>query len=144
LRAALTFTLADADLAAEVVDEAMTRAYARWYRVGRLADPAGWVFHVAMNVARSARRKRRLRPTFDQTDPQVADAGPDTTDTPPELDLWDALTDLPIAQREIVVLRFYLDWPLERIATAVDVPLGTVKSRLHRGLTTLERKAVVR
>jgi RNA polymerase sigma factor (sigma-70 family) len=144
LRAALTFTLTDADLAAEVVDEAMTRAYARWYRVGRLADPAGWVFHVAMNVARSALRKRRLRPTFDQTDPRVADAGPPTTDAPPEVDLWDALCGLPIAQREVLVLRFYLDWPLERIAGAADVPLGTVKSRLHRGLDALERKAVTR
>ncbi len=144
LRGALTFTLDDADLAAEVVDEAMTRAYARWRSVARLNDPAGWVFHVAMNIARSALRKRRLRPTFDQTDPQVLERGPATKDIPPDLDLWAALRDLPIAQREVVVLRFHLDWALERIATAVDAPVGTVKSRLHRALDTLQQKELTR
>lgn len=102
------------------------------------------MFHVAMNIARSALRKRRLRPTFDQTDPQVLERGPATNDDPPDLDLWAALRDLPIAQREVVVLRSHLNWALEWIATAVDAPVGTVKSRLHRALDTLQQKELTR
>jgi RNA polymerase sigma-70 factor (ECF subfamily) len=35
------------------------------------------------------------------------------------------------------VLRFHLDWSLEQIAAALGVPVGTVKSRLHRALSSL-------
>jgi len=142
IRRALTFTLGDAELAADCVDEAMVRAFVRWHRVGHLEDPAGWVFHVAMNVARSALRKRRLRPTFDPADPGIEARAPSTDLPVPAVELWEAVAALPIQQRAVVVLRFYLDWPLERIAGAVKAPVGTVKSRLHRALHALEHLEV--
>jgi len=42
-------------------------------------------------------------------------------------------------QRLVVVLHFYLDLPIPEVAAALGVPVGTAKSRLHRGLTTLRR-----
>jgi RNA polymerase sigma-70 factor (ECF subfamily) len=47
------------------------------------------------------------------------------------------LRRLPLDQRVVVVLAFYLDLPLVGIATTLGVPLGTVKSRLNRGLHSL-------
>jgi RNA polymerase sigma-70 factor (ECF subfamily) len=44
---------------------------------------------------------------------------------------------LSTSQRAVVVLRFHLDWSLEQIAAALGVPVGTVKSRLHRALSSL-------
>ncbi|WP_322793301.1 RNA polymerase sigma factor [Bellilinea sp.] len=46
------------------------------------------------------------------------------------------LQNLPLSQREVVILRFYHDLSLEEIAEVTGVPLGTVKSRLYRGLQT--------
>lgn len=41
---------------------------------------------------------------------------------------------LPIDQRSVMVLHFYLELPLTTVATILDIPVGTAKSRLHYGL----------
>lgn len=126
---ALALTIGDADLAAEAVDEAMTRALQRWRRVRHYANPAGWVYRVALNWAISRiRRHGRAVPV-----PEVRDGA--TLDPPlPDERLAAAVDGLPSSQRAVVVLRFHLDWSIEGIASALGVPSGTVKSRLHRAL----------
>lgn len=132
LRRALALSLGDARLASEAVDEAFTRAYARWSRVSQLDDPTAWLYRVAMNWATSWLRKRRLRPVrpADELDTASYDVVEDSA-------VLSAIDALPSSQRAVVVLRFYLDWDIARISTALDVPAGTVKSRLHRALTRL-------
>jgi len=49
-------------------------------------------------------------------------------------DLRAALRKLGLDQREVLVLRYYLDLPLEEVAAIVGLPVGTVKSRINRGL----------
>ena len=56
----------------------------------------------------------------------------------PELDK--ALAELDLRSRAVVVLRYYLDWSYEDIATALRIPLGTVKSRLNRSLAAIRRQ----
>jgi RNA polymerase sigma-70 factor (ECF subfamily) len=128
---ALTLTLGEPELANEAVDEAMARAYARWRGVGRYDNPGGWVYRVALNWARSRVRRRRfmsraLVPERAVRDPEPVDAA-----------LWEAIAKLPFQQRSAIILRFGLDWPLDRIADAVGAPVGTVKSRLSRGVASL-------
>lgn len=48
-----------------------------------------------------------------------------------------AVGELPEEHRAVIELRFFADLPLDEIAAALDVPLGTVKSRLHHGLEKL-------
>jgi RNA polymerase sigma-70 factor (ECF subfamily) len=47
------------------------------------------------------------------------------------------LQRLPIDQRAVMVLHFYLDLPLSEAAVILDIPIGTAKSRLSRGLEAL-------
>ena len=127
---ALALTLGDPDLAADAVDEAMARAYQRWSTVSRYDNAAGWVYRVALNWAVSSlRRRRRAVPSS----PDAAVGAPPL----PDPVLAEAVRGLPVAQRSVVVLRFHLDWSLEQIGLALGVPVGTVKSRLHRALTAL-------
>ena len=51
-----------------------------------------------------------------------------------------ALAALPVDQRRVVEMRFFGDASLQDIATALDCPEGTVKSRLHHALRTLREK----
>lgn len=55
-----------------------------------------------------------------------------------------AVDGLPADQREVVALRFFQDMSLERIAAETNVPLGTVKSRLHRALARLREQGELR
>ena len=135
----LAVSLGDPDLAAEAVDEAMARALQRWNRVQGYDRPAAWVLRVARNWATSWHRKWSRRPTrpADDLDRPV-------TDTPPDVDLHAALARLPERDRTILGLRYLMDWSVAEVALAVDVPEGTVKSRIHRALARLEHEEVLR
>ena len=129
----LALTLRDPELAADCAQEAMVRAYQRWSSIDPERNPAGWLYRVGLNVARS--RWRRLRRELlglvgDRPDPHVRRATPD-----PQLDR--ALENLPIDQRAVVVLRFLLDWSVDDVADALGIAPGTVKSRTHRALDRL-------
>jgi len=52
-------------------------------------------------------------------------------------ELATVLTILPDEQREVLLMRFVDDMTLEEIATALNIPLGTVKSRMHNALKRL-------
>ncbi|WP_145025196.1 sigma-70 family RNA polymerase sigma factor [Paenibacillus sp. Y412MC10] len=62
--------------------------------------------------------------TTDGTDPEISKAMHKLTDK----------------QRTVIILRFYHDYTLEEIATLLDIPLGTVKSRYHAGLQSLRKQ----
>ena len=129
---ALSYTLGDVDLGREATDEAMARAYARWTKIGAYDSPAGWVYRVGLNWAYSTRRRvLRSLPFIDHastTEPPISDPA-----------IADALRRLDVKLRSVVVCRLLLDWSVEETADALRIKPGTVKSRLHRGLASLER-----
>jgi RNA polymerase sigma-70 factor (ECF subfamily) len=131
---ALALTLGDAHLGAEAADEAMTRAYQRWARVGTYDDPGAWVYRVGLNWATSVLR-RRNRPPRHTFESGHADIGPIAEPT-----VLHALADLPVAQRAVVICRFYLGLNEAETAAALHVRPGTVKSRLHRALAHLRTR----
>ena len=129
---ALGVTLGNPDLGAEATDEAMARAYLRWATVQKYENPAGWVYRVGLNYARSLHRRlsRRL-PWVEETAsslPPIADPS-----------IRDAIQALDIKMRSVVVCRLLLDWSVGETAAALDIAPGTVKSRLSRGLEQLSR-----
>lgn len=127
---ALAVTLRDVDLAADAVDEAMVRAYQRWETVGRLDNPAGWVYRVGLNHARSRLRRllRRVPAPREHEEFTVAD---------PSIDA--ALAQLSYDHRAVVVCRLLLGWSEAQTASALAIRPGTVKSRLHRATNQLQR-----
>lgn len=127
---ALAMTLGDSGLAAEAVDEAMTRAVQRWSKVSSYSKPEAWVYRVAYNWATS--RFRRLKRDRDYA-PRIA--RPDAT-TDPEFDpsIEDALATLSDDHRSVLVLRYFYDWDVQATAEALEISPGTVKSRTSRAL----------
>jgi DNA-directed RNA polymerase specialized sigma24 family protein len=127
----LAATLGDGDLAAEATDEAMARAYPRWASLSAYDNPAGWVYRVGLNWARSHhRRLARAIPLATRTEADLGEVADPAGRR--------ALLGLPIDQRAVVVCRLLLDWSVDETAAALRVRPGTVKSRLHRALQTLE------
>jgi RNA polymerase sigma factor (sigma-70 family) len=129
----VAIVLGDPGLAAEAVDEAMTRAFERWSSVCRMENPEGWVYRVAVNWARSwLRRIGRQRILLGEA------ASVDHPVFEPRL--APALRRLSPDHREVVVLRYLQDWSEAEIATALGVRPGTVKSRLHRAMAQLRQE----
>ncbi len=129
---ALALTLGDYRLASEAVDEAMARAWDRWSQVGRYERPAAWVYRVALNWAHSWRRKFRRVVV---AEPASLDGA--AMDDVPDVDVSRMLSGLGHRDRELVVLRYFLQFTPTEIARLHSTPVGTVKSRLHRALAQL-------
>jgi RNA polymerase sigma-70 factor (ECF subfamily) len=130
---AVALAVGDVSLAAEAIDEAMTRAYARWDRIRNYDNPEGWIYRVAINWCRSAMRKRS-REELREHVPE-----PEGIEPLSDLDLRRAVQRLPLKFRVVVVARYFQDWSTAETADALNLPIGTVKSRLKRALSRLER-----
>lgn len=131
----LALALGDDELASEAVDEAFTRALHRWDVVGAFDEPEAWIYRTARNWATSRFRRRSRDRKF-----ASKVARPEATElSTPDPALANAIATLPADQRNVLVLRYYLDWTIGATADALDISPGTVKSRTNRALNELNR-----
>jgi RNA polymerase sigma-70 factor, ECF subfamily len=93
-----------------------------------------FLYPVVRNLSIEIRKKRR-RMTHGETIFDTVPAPPIPGDSRSELAI--VLSGLPDTHREVLLLRFVDGLKLEEIADALEVPLGTVKSRLHNALEQL-------
>jgi RNA polymerase sigma-70 factor (ECF subfamily) len=133
----------DRALAEDMAQEAFLRVLRsiRHYQYPRPFKP--WLYQIAVNLARDHFKRADTRyPKIDSDDVQLEG---EWSDNPESVFLVDAqaqqivmaLRCLPPHQREAIVLRYYQELSLAEIAAALDIPVGTVKSRLSLGLSRL-------
>ncbi|MFE9681697.1 RNA polymerase sigma factor [Streptomyces sp. NPDC002701] len=110
-----------------------------------LRDVSAWAAVVASNLAMDWHRARRRQERIGERlaalrseEHTVGDAGEDTKVL--SLAVAQGLDELPDAQRQILVLRFYADLPVRGIAEQLGIPEGTVKSRLHTAVRALRAR----
>lgn len=118
------------DLAAEV----FTRAYAGRKRFDPArAAPRAWLFGIAQNVLRRHYRdeERRLR-ALARLGAEAGIIGAQSEVSREEPRLAQALIDLEREERDVLLLFAWAELSYDEIAAALDVPAGTVRSRLHR------------
>jgi len=132
--------LRDEDRAQDAVQEALVQA---WRHVRALREPDAWdawlhrlVVRACYRFARQSRRRSlvEMQATPDATSTEVGDFSLSVAERDR---IGRLLGRLPIEQRAVMVMHFYLDLPLPEAAEILDIPVGTAKSRLHRGLEAL-------
>lgn len=134
LARALALALGNRELGQDAAAEGLARAWERWGKVSEYDNPAGWVYRVGLNWGRSRLRRVRREVTTDV----FPDAG--AVDHHTDRAVLDALRELSADHRAVVVGRLYLDWSEADVAAALDLPAGTVKSRLSRALSQLDAR----
>jgi RNA polymerase sigma-70 factor (sigma-E family) len=131
--------LGDRAAAEDVVHDAFCGLCRRW---GDLTDPRkapAYLRSSVLNGCRSALR-RRARDTADpMLSEEVLGADAPLLASEDRRAVLAALRRLPDRQREVLVLRYYLELPDAEIARTMGIGESTVRSAAHRGLTTLER-----
>lgn len=134
LSATASLILRDGERAEDAVQDALVEA---WRDIRGLRDSDrldAWLHRLVVRACyRASRRDRRRRTVelplaYDHDAP--APEGLEAVETREALER--AFARVPLDQRTILVLAYYADLPLTDVAAALDVPLGTVKSRLSR------------
>jgi RNA polymerase sigma factor (sigma-70 family) len=143
---AVLATVSDRHLAEELTAEAFARAWGHWRKVAKHPAPAAWVVRTALNTHVSWWRRRRREVAWDATTVgaglggAAAGTGYGSSDgdaNSADLAIRDALRTLPARQREVVVLRVFLDLDTRTTAAALGLAPGTVQSHLHRAMKAL-------
>ena len=139
--ALVTAVLGDRQDAEDVAQETFARALARWPRLSSYELPEAWVRQVALRLAVDSRRRlRRAISTALRLRAAQPAAEPEPGQSLPFTAVGLALMLLPMREREVIVLHYFLDLPVERIAHERRVPASTVKARLVSGRRRLERE----
>ncbi|MFO0940210.1 MAG: sigma-70 family RNA polymerase sigma factor [Pirellulales bacterium] len=138
----------DRELAEDLGQEAFLRAFRKLNLYSGQAQFYTWLARIAMNLLSSYRRKRRLeseveREGFEMAIDSVGEfQSPDANAELSEMQqcVRQALAMLDEERRMVLILRDFEDMDYESIAKVLELPIGTVRSRIHRA--RLELKAL--
>ena len=137
---ALVHLVGSADDARDIAQDAFVQAYVKLESFQGASAFYTWLYRIAMNLAASRFRRQRRQVSVDagreQTghEPTAVDRGPGERLMQAERveQVQSALLTLSDEHRHVLVLRELEGWSYETIADTLDLPVGTVRSRLHR------------
>ena len=131
--------LRDAALAEDAVQESFLKAYRGLDRFRGDSEEKTWLMRIAINTCRDYHRSpwarlvdRRVSVEAIQPAAPEGEPGDDT--------VLEQVMLLPEKWREVVLLRYYQEMKIGEIAKALDIPAGTVTSRLNRARAKLHRR----
>jgi RNA polymerase sigma-70 factor (ECF subfamily) len=134
------------DLADDLTQEVAVRAFQAFDGFLGRADVYSWLYRIAVNVVIRA-RERKTHPTVSLESSSALTASaktasPETQTLAQDLRsrIWQALDRLPEEQRTTLILQVYEGLAYREIASVLDIPIGTVKSRLNAAVTHLRKE----
>ncbi len=134
-------------LAEDVLSDALVKVAARWFRIGRMSDPASYVRRVVVSTYLSDRRTAQRRNTLpvDPAEPLPVPVAEDVADGVGNRDEVERLlAQLPRQQRAAVVLRYPMDETDEQIAEELRCSPATVRSHLSQARAALRLATAAR
>ncbi len=139
--------------AEDIAQEAFVRAYVNIKTFNQNKKFSTWLFRIATNLCIDRIRKKKpdyyLDAEVSGTDgltmySQVASSTPLPEDEVENLELQSTIqqeiSKLPEKYRSVIVLKYIEELPLQEISEILDLPLGTVKTRVHRGREALRKQ----
>jgi len=145
----LLFLVRDADAAENLTQECFLRAFRMCSKFRGESGPATWLVRIAINLAHDHNRNRRWAfwRRLTRTGRVDAIGLVDSRRSPEQVmidseslsNVWSAVGRLSERQRSVFLLRFVEEMPLEQIAEAMHLELGTIKSHLHRAIEAVRK-----
>ena len=142
--------LNDLDRAEDLVQDTLLKLYTHKDSYQEIAKFSTWLYPIAANLARTELRKLKRRKTFSVTELSYEDREfiISSSDNDPSDDhlsenferkVHQALLELPDDFKTIIILRDIQELSYDEISKIVELPLGTVKSRINRGRVKLQQ-----
>ena len=141
----------DMEQAEDIVQDALIKLYTHKHYYKNIAKFSTWIYTIAANLAKTELRKKKTRKVtyLSQMGPEERDyelpaVEPDTDELAQseyiENKIQAAIQKLPLHFRTVIILRDIQELSYEEISKIVDVPLGTVKSRINRARIQLQKE----
>jgi len=143
--------LNDRNTAEDIVQETFLRVYRNKHRYKEIARFSTWIYTIAGNLARTELRRRKIRNFFSISQRGETEKDYEIPDTEINVEksveggmvrdlILKEVMQLPVYFREVIILRDLQDLSYEEISQMLKVPLGTVKSRVNRGRTQIQKR----
>ncbi|WP_197259090.1 RNA polymerase sigma factor [Paenibacillus dendritiformis] len=127
--------------AEDISQEVFWTVFRRIHQKSEKGSLRAWIMKITVNQCRAQMRKASWKRLFFRDQPwrnEISSIG--TTETVAlRVTLRDCIQKLSYAEREIIVLHYFQDWAIADISAVLGQPEGTVKSRLSRARSKLER-----
>ena len=143
----------DMEQAEDIIQDTMLKLYTHKHYYRNIAKFSTWIYTIAGNLAKTELRKRKNRKVTN-----ISQMGPEGRDyelpsVAPETDevvqseyiekkIQAAIQNLPLHFRTVTILRDIQELSYEEISKIVEVPLGTVKSRINRARLQLQKELI--
>ena len=122
------------ELALDILQDTFTYFLKKFPGFALRAEIKTFLYPVVKNLSLTAMKKSGRYVSDEET---LKQAPVEETNDPYLSDLANLLSGLPTTHRAVLLMRLVEEMSLQEIAEALDIPLGTVKSRLHNTLSTL-------
>ena len=120
-------------VAEEAVQETFIRAWRYWPTFRNESSAISWLVSICRRVVIDIAKKNRVHEQLPENVIDIRDHFASTA-------IYDMVRELPLPQREVVVLCAVLGFDYESAATTLNIPIGTVRSRLARAREQLGRQ----
>lgn len=139
--------VANEAIANELTQEVFLKAYVNLHRFRFEAQFSTWLIRIALNVCNSyfvSKRYRQSKTTMSVNESEIQEVAATPSGDIEEREtlrrLRDALLTLSPKLREVIVLCGFEERPYEEVATILQIPIGTVRSRLNKARNVLRKK----
>ena len=141
----------DSEQSEDIVQETLIKLYTHKHYYKKIAKFSTWIYTIAANYAKTELRKKKNRKitnlsqmSSDEKDYDLPSVQPDTDQLIEseylEKRIQSAINTLPLHFKTVVVLRDVQELSYDEISNIVEVPLGTVKSRINRARLQLQKE----
>ena len=131
----LRFT-GERELAQDICQDAFLRSYVQLKHLREKEKFASWLFRIAVNLCNSDRR-RPVLPIDDSAELSYVAAGDRDGGREMQLTVRSLISRLPPDHRAVVILKVYCGFHFDEMATILNCPVSTVKSRLYKAFEQL-------
>lgn len=121
-------------IACDMVDDAVYRGYLKKNSLREEAFFETWLIRILMNLCATQYKKMKKHRSFEE---YVVEHEPSAEMATSRLELMDAISHLPAELQKIITLKYFGEYSTKEIAELLDIPMGTVGTRVRKALELL-------